>query len=120
MEQSEEILERLALAFGQVTDVTPAPEQPLHVLFQELPLPEPWTPSPARALSIWAGWPDERPCFYIDQGVVGEAGQPPRSDSLEYQLGEPWRAFSFSFPWAGDDPVRAVQLWMTRFVRERA
>jgi hypothetical protein len=36
-----------------------------------------------------------------------------------YLLGEPWRAFSFQFPWSGNDPVLAVQKWLTRFDRER-
>ncbi len=113
------IVERLVRAFGAASDVTPAVGQPLHVVMPALALPEPWTPSPARALTIWVGWPGARPKFYIDQQVVGERGEPPRSNSLEYHLGEPWRQFSYSFPWVGDDPVRAVQMWMTRFVRER-
>ncbi len=116
----EGIVERLARAFGAASDVTPAPDQPLHVLIPELCLPEPWTPSRARVLTIWVGWPGTRPQFLIDQKVVGENGEPPRSNSLEYHLGEPWRQFSYGFPWSGDDPVRAVQMWMTRFVTERS
>ena len=58
---NEVIVEALAMAFGNAVDVTPAAGQPLHVLLNELELPVPWTPSPARALTIWAGWPQNRP-----------------------------------------------------------
>jgi hypothetical protein len=116
--ERERVVSELARAFGAATDVTPAPGQPLHVLLPALDLPSPWRPSPARALTIWADWPAQRPQFFIDQAVVGESGSRPRSHSLVYQLGEPWTQFSFSFAWAGRDPVRAVQCWMNRFVKE--
>jgi hypothetical protein len=119
-QRTAEIIERLALAFGAAIDVTPAGGQPSHVLLPQLELPEPWRPSPARALTIWADWPTERPQFYIDVAVTGETREPPRSHGSSYLLGETWRNFSFTFPWAGDDPVRAVQLWVTRFVKERS
>jgi hypothetical protein len=109
----------LARAFGGAEDVTPAPGQPLHVLLPRLELPPPWSPSPTRALTIWRNWPAERPDFFIDMAVVGEAGEPPRSHNEAYQLGESWRGFSFDFAWHGDDPVLAVQLWLTRFVAEQ-
>jgi hypothetical protein len=51
--------------------------------------------------------------------VVGDAGEPPRSNDTVYVLGEAWRHFSFSFPWNGDDPVIAVQSWLERFSVER-
>jgi hypothetical protein len=114
------ILPLLAAAFGGVEDVTPAPGQPLHVLFGQIELPEPWTPSPTRALTVWRNWPAERPQFVIDQGVQGEQGEPPRSSEPVYLLGESWRTFSFSFSWSGQDPVRVIQLWMTRFVAEQS
>lgn len=114
----ERVVCELAHVFGAATDVTPAPGQPLHVLLPALDLPSPWRPSPARALTTWADWPAQRPQFFIDQAVVGESGSRPRSHSLVYQLGEPWTQFSFTFAWSGDDPVRAVQYWMTRFVKE--
>ena len=118
--ERERIVDDLARAFGAATDVTPAPGQPLHVLLPALDLPEPWRPSPTRALTTWPDWPSQRPLFFIDQAVVGESGNRPRSHSLAYQLGETWVAFSFTFAWSGQDPVRAVQLWMTRFVTERS
>jgi hypothetical protein len=118
--ERERVASELARAFGAATDVTPALGQPLHVLLPALDLPTPWRPSPARALTIWADWPAQRPQFFIDQGVVGESGSRPRSHSLVYQLGEPWTQFSFAFPWTGQDPVRAVQHWLTRFVKERS
>ena len=65
-------------------------------------------------------WPAERPQFVIDQGVQGEQGEPPRSSEPVYLLGESWRTFSFSFSWSGQDPVRVIQLWMTRFVAEQS
>jgi hypothetical protein len=118
--ERERIVGELARAFGAATDVTPTPGQPLHVLLSVLELPAPWQPSPARALTTWADWPAQRPLFFIDQAVAGESGDRPRSHGLVYQLGEPWVAFSFAFGWSGQDPVRAVQLWMTRFVAERS
>jgi hypothetical protein len=122
MEQAERerIVAKLAAAFGAAADVTPAPGQPLHALLGALELPEPWQPTPTRALTTWAGWPGQRPQFFIDQAVVDESGGRPRSHSLVYQLGETWTQFSFAFAWAGQDPVRAVQYWMTRFVQERS
>ncbi len=120
MTESAEIIGKLERAFGAAIDVTPDPGQPLHVLLPEVELPDPWRPSPARALTIWANWPSERPQFMIDERVVGESGEPPRSNSLAYHLGESWRAFSFRYVWSGGDPARAVQLWLTRFVKERS
>lgn len=115
-----EIVARLSTAFGTAQDVTPTADQPLHVLLPQLELPDPWKPSPTRALTIWPNWPAERPQFVIDESVVGENGEPPRSNDLAYLLGEGWRSFSFSFNWKGDDPVQVVQRWMTRFVIERS
>jgi len=120
-----EVLERSNLcelleeAFGSVEDVTPDPSQPIHLLLPRLELPEPWQPSPTRALTIWEDWPGTRPRFLIDEAVVGENDQPPRSNSTVYVAGESWRQFSFAFPWAGSDPVRVVQLWLERFTVER-
>lgn len=111
----QRIVGRLSAAFGNVRDVTPAAGQPLHVLLAEIAVPVPWTPSPTRALSMWEGWPDNRPAFYIDARVKGSTGQAPRNPSPTYLLGETWNAFSFSFAWRGDDPVRAIQTWLTRF-----
>jgi hypothetical protein len=106
----------LADAFGTVTDVTPADEQPLHVLFGELSLPGPWT-SPTRGLARFTNWPHERPEFFIDVSVVNDAGTEPRSNSIQTVLGGGWRQYSFSFPWSEDgaDPVRVILLWLTRF-----
>jgi hypothetical protein len=114
-EQREAVVERLADAFGAARDVTPAPDQPLHVVLSEIELPEPWTPSPTRSLTIWSGWPATRPDFYIDAAVTGQSGAPPRNPTPTYLLGETWNGFSFSFVWSGEDPVRAVQTWLTRF-----
>jgi hypothetical protein len=113
------VVERLAEAFGDARDVTPAPGQPLHVLLPHVVLPEPWTPTPARALTVWADWPHSRPAFYIDATVTGETGQPPRNPSATYLLGETWSGFSFSFAWSGNDPTRAARTWLTRFEVER-
>ncbi len=117
MEQpaAAELIARLEQAFGRARDVTPGPDQALHVLMEEVALPEAWKPSPTRALVIWDSWPGARPRFLIDEQVRGESGEPPRSNDLVYVLGEAWRQFSFSFPWAGDDPVIAVQRWLERF-----
>lgn len=113
-----DIVARLAAAFGDAQDVTPAADQPLHVLLMQLELPDPWKPSPTRALTVWRNWPDERPEFIIDARVVGGTNEPPRSSDPHYLLGQSWRRFSFSFNWKGDDPVRVIQLWTTRFVAE--
>jgi hypothetical protein len=117
MEQVEaaELIASIVRAFGPARDATPASDQPLHVVMEEVALPGPWSPSPARALVIWEGWPDGRPRFLSDERVRGEGGAPPRSSDLIYVLGEGWWQFSFSFPWFGDDPVIAVQKWLERF-----
>jgi hypothetical protein len=114
------LVQRLAVAFGEAVDLTPADGQTPHILLPALELPEPWSPSPSRALTVWAGWPETRPQFVIDESVVGESGEPPRSHHSVYLLGGSWRGFSFNFAWSGDDPVRAVQLWMQRFTAERS
>jgi hypothetical protein len=110
---------RLAVAFGEAVDVTPADGPPAHILLPSIELPEPWTPSPTRALTVWEDWPASRPQFVIDESVVGETGEPPRSHHGAYLLGQSWRGYSFNFTWSGDDPVRAVQLWLARFTAER-
>ena len=117
--ERSDIVSRLSTAFGGAQDVTPAEDQPLHVLLPQLELPDPGTPTPTRGLTVWRNWPADRPQFVIDEGVVGENGDPPRSNDQMYLLGESWRSFSFNFNWNGTDPVRAIQLWMTRFVVER-
>jgi hypothetical protein len=115
---SADIVAALASAFGGAEDVTPAPGQPLHVLLPRVELPEPWSPSPTRALTVWRNWPAERPEFVIDVAGVGEKGEPPRSNGTSYLLGEAWRNLSYSFEWKGNDPVLTVQLWLTRFAAE--
>ena len=114
------LVQRLAVAFGEAVDVTPAEGQPPHILLPSLELPEPWRPSLTRALTVWEGWPGARPEFAIDESVVGETGAPPRSHHPVYLLDMTWRGFSFTFAWSGDDPVRAVQLWLQRFTAERS
>jgi len=111
------LIRQLAEAFGELTDVTPADDQPLHVIFNELALPSPWRPSPARALAIFNNWPEQRPEFYVDFTVVNDTGQPPRSPIDTLKVGETWRGYSFTFPWpqAPATAVRAIQLWITRF-----
>ena len=115
-DERETIVAALAVAFGPAEDVSPAPDQPRHVLVHAAELPGPWT-SPARALLRFTDWPKTRPEFFIDRSVVNAAGDPPRSSSEQAILGGSWRQFSFGFPCAEDgaDPVRAVQLWLTRF-----
>lgn len=110
-----QIVERLAAAFPAAQDVTPASGQPLHILLSDLELPSPWTPSPTRALTVWRNWPQQRPDFYIDGAVTGETGAPPRNPNPKYLLGESWNGFSFNFPLPGNDPVRVIQSWLTRF-----
>jgi hypothetical protein len=114
-----EIVSRLSAAFGGAQDMTPAEDQPLHVLLPQLELPDPWKPSPTRGLTVWRNWPNGRPEFVVDESVVGKNGEPPRSHSQVYLLGKSWRGFSFEFPWKGDDPVRVIQLWMARFIVEQ-
>ncbi|HUP70317.1 MAG TPA: hypothetical protein VM142_10945 [Acidimicrobiales bacterium] len=116
----EVLVAQLAGAFGQAVDVTPNGEQVPHILLPAVEVPEPWRPSPARALTVWENWPGARPLFYVDERVVGESAAPPRSNHTKYLLGESWRGFSYNFAWAGDDPVRAVQFWLSRFTAERS
>lgn len=114
------LVRALAGAFGGAVDVTPGDSAAAHILLPSIELPEPWTPSPTRALTVFEDWPTTRPLFFVDEQVIGENGQPPRNHHSKYLLGESWRGFSFNFPWTGDDPVRAVQLWLTRFTVERS
>jgi hypothetical protein len=116
LEERKAIVAALRKAFGAMKDVTPGDGQPLHVLFEAIVLPNPWT-SPTRALARFVNWPNDRPEFFVDMSVVNAAGEAPRSNSTQTVLGTSWRQFSFSFPWSKDDPdpVRAIQLWITRF-----
>jgi len=106
----------LRRAFGAARDVAVNEDQPLAVLLGRLRLPAPWT-SPGQALVRFADWPGNRPEFFIDPEVRNEKGEPPRSSSEVAVLGRTWRQFSFSFTWDGSDPdpVKAVELWLTRF-----
>ena len=122
MEQGDRelIVRALAEAFGKAVDVTPGDGAVLHILLPSVELPDPWTPSLTRALTVFEDWPTTRPLFFVDEQVTGEKDEPPRNHHSKYLVGESWRGFSFSFPWTGDDPVRAVQLWLTRFTAERS
>jgi hypothetical protein len=110
------IVAALRRAFGAARDVSLNQEQPLIVLLGRLHLPAPWT-SPGKAMVRYADWPTNRPEFFIDPEVRNEKGEPPRSNNEVALLGRTWRQFSFSFPWDGSepDPVKAVELWLTRF-----
>jgi hypothetical protein len=119
-DQRAGVVSRLAVAFGAATDATPADGQAPHILLPTIQLPEPWHPSSVSALTVWENWPGVRPQFVIDEAVVGEGGSPPRSHYAVYLLGRTWRGFSFNFVWSGDDPVRAIQLWLHRFSAERS
>lgn len=119
-EQRQAIVANLAAAFGAAEDVTPAPDQPLHVLLPRVKLLPPWRPSPSAALLRFEAWPGARPEFWIDIAVVNGAGQPPRSSGPQTVLGRAWRQFSYSFPWPpapGEPctPARAAEMWLTRF-----
>jgi hypothetical protein len=114
------IVEELASSFGQAVDVTPSPDQPLHVLLPSVPLLPPWA-SPARALVRFVNWPDVRPEFWIDMDVLTSSGEPPRSSSEQLVVGGSWRQFSYAFTWPQQPTTatRAVLLWLNRF-REAA
>jgi hypothetical protein len=118
-ELRQEIVTKLGAAFGGACDVTLADNQPPHVLLAALELPSGWTPNPTRALTIWDGWPGARPTFYVEPTIQGPNGRVPQNPSDAFLLGETWRTFSFSFAWNGDDAVRAIQLWLTIFDKER-
>ncbi len=117
------LVEELSEAFGGAKDVTPADDQPAHVLLTNLQLPSGWSPSPTQALvRFTTGWPGSRPFFYISTDVVDSNGQPPRNQggspsSLVQVLGQNWREFSFPFTWPNSrrTATRAVKLWLNRF-----
>lgn len=112
----EAIVTELATAFGEAVDVTPTPDQTLHVLLPKIALLPPW-PSPVRALGRFVNWPDVRPDFWIDMQVVTPQGEPPRSSSEQLVVGGSWRQFSYAFGWPQEPttPTRAVLLWLNRF-----
>ena len=116
--ERKEIVARLDRAFGGAEDASPSATHDLHVLLPALELPPPWSPSPTRALAIFTNWPNTRPLFYIDREVVGANGQPPQSNHEAYHLDEAWRGFSWTERPFHGDPVRAIQLWINRFVQE--
>jgi hypothetical protein len=116
--EREQLVAKLDRAFGGAEDVTPTANHALHVLFTKLTLPDLWKPSPTRALALFNNWPAERPLFYVDEQVVGETGQPPESHHSVYHLDQSWRGFSWNYTWTGDDPVRAIQLWINRFLKQ--
>ncbi len=110
------IVEDLSNSFSEALDVTPGPDQPLHVLLPKVHLLPPWG-SPVRAMVRFVNWPHARPDFWIDVAALTPSGQPPRSSSDQLILGESWRQFSFAFAWPQEPltPTRAVQLWLNRF-----
>jgi len=110
------IVAELAAAFGSATDVTPAEDQPLHVLLSNLNLLAPWQPNPTSGLARFAGWPDQRPDFWVSIEVSNGSG-PPRSSSEQLVLGKPWRQYSASITWPVEPrtATRAIQLWLNRF-----
>src|SRR5260370_7307666 len=72
------LVEELSEAFGGAKDVTPADDQPAHVLLTNLQLPSGWSPSPTQALvRFTTGWPGSRPFFYIPPHVADSNVQPP-------------------------------------------
>lgn len=118
--EREQIISELATAFGEAVDVTPSPDQPLHVLLPSVPLSPPW-PSSARALVRFMNWPQTRPDFWIDVEVMTVQGSPPQSSSEQLVVGGSWRQFSYAFVWPQNPatPTRVVLLWLNRF-REAA
>ena len=114
---ADAVVAELSAAFGHAIDVTPAIGQPLHVLLPSVKLPVPWSPSSARVMLRFDGWPGQRPEFWIAREVVNRDGQPPRSNSEQLVCGEVWRQFSFAFAWPHEraTATRAVLLWLTRF-----
>jgi hypothetical protein len=112
------IVSELEAAFGSASDVSPAADQPLHVLLESVSLAGGWTPNPVRCLVVFTNWPAQRPDFYVDGSVKSKAGEPPKSHSRPYVLGESWLAYSWSFPWSErTSPRRAVGKWLARFAK---
>jgi len=110
----------LAASFTDATDVSPAVDQPLHVLLSSLMLPGGWCPSPTRALLRFIGWPEQRPELFVDDAVRNGSDQRPRNSSQQYVLGETWMQYSAQVPWPEDrrSATRAVQFWVARFREE--
>ena len=114
--QRAAVVSELSAGFGSARDVSPAADQPLHVLLDGVGLGGSWTPSPARCLVVFTNWPTQRPDFYVDASVKSKAGEPPKSHSWPFVLGQKWLAFSWSFPWSEKtSPTRAVKKWLARF-----
>jgi hypothetical protein len=116
--ERERVLTALRASFGEAEEIGGG--EPFRVRLSRLLLPDPWRPQETGAMLVFEGWPQNRPLLYVEEAVVGETGQPPRSNHAVLFDGETWRGFSFAFPWAGNDPVRAVQLWLSRFTVERS
>jgi hypothetical protein len=110
------IVSELEAALGPACDVSPAADQPLHVLLERVNLTGSWTPNPARCLVVFTNWPNQRPDFYVDASVRSKTGEPPNSHSWPFMLGEKWLAYSWSFTWSEKtSPTRAVKKWLARF-----
>lgn len=112
------IVNELAVSFGSARDVTPGSDQPLHVLLDRVNLAGTWTPNPVRCLTVFRNWPAQRPEFYVDSSVKNQSGEPPRSHSRPFVLGEGWLAFSWQFPWTAlMSATKAVEKWLARFAK---
>lgn len=116
-DERQAAVSELTAAFGEAADVSPDPAGTLHVLLSSVDVLPPWQPRPTRALVVFEGWPGVRPQFYVDPALANPEGEPPRSYHDAYLIGEPWRGFSFAYPWpdGGMTATEAVLRWLNRF-----
>ncbi len=66
--------------------------------------PPSWTPNPTRALTVWDGWPNSRPAFYVEPGIHGPNGRLPQNPSDAYILGETLAHVQLPVPLEGRRP----------------
>ena len=119
--ERERIVEELARAFGAAIDVTPAPGQPLHVVLSTRSNSQlRGVPRPTRALTTWADWPTAKAAVLHRRGRGGRIRHPPPQPQHGLPARRALDSVQLHVPRSGQDPVRAVQYWMTRFVKERS
>lgn len=107
-------IEDLGRTFGEVTTVDRGETR--LVRLPTVPLPTGCKPDRIQVLLTLHG--QDRPLIYVQRGITGPHGGPPRSCSDVLVEGESWIQFSYQFPWAWSDGlVMFVGTALRRFAK---